>query len=515
MIEEKTMKRTILKNASILTLNSSDEILKNTDILIENDTIKKIEKNITPLSNEKVIDCSDLLITPGFVNAHLHSDEYMFKGLYDNMPLELWMLYSYPPLGDYGNLKDRLVYLRTQADAIEQIRSGITSCQDDVSGHPDTTADTHRIIFKAYEDIGMRANVSTSTLNKNFLDRIPYLRENMPKELKGKFLNPGSDEEKLKEAEKIIKEWDGVGNFKVSLSPIAPQRCDDKFNVKVYELAEKYDLPYHTHICETRMQRESGFDYYGKTIIGHCKDLGILSKRTTIAHGIWLDDEDIEIVAQTGANIAHNTVSNLKLGSGIMPYAKMLEKGVKICLGTDGSSSNDSQNMLEVMKTTALLHKVTQPNYEKWPTSSEIINMATKGGARSVMRENEIGSVEIDKKADLLMFDLNSYAFTPLNNVKNHIVYCENGSNIKNVMIAGEMVIQNKEFTRIDEKSVLLELENLKEEFMKDYKKILPYSDELFKYIDNSHWTCIHKPDDLWRFSAGKKEYSHYFKQGG
>ena len=507
------MQKTILKNATILTLNEQDEILKNFDILIEGDAIRKIEKNIIPISNENIVDCSGLLITPGFVNAHLHSDENMFKGLYDNMPLELWMLYSYPPTSLYRNFSERFVYLRTLAGAIEQIRSGVTSCQDDVSGHPRTTADTHRIIFNAYSDIGMRANVSTSALHKNFLDTIPYLRDFVPTELQKKFLDPLSEDEELNEAEKIIREWNGKDNFKVTLSPIAPQRCNDSYNIKVYELAEKYNLPYHTHICETRMQRETGFEFYGKTIIQHCNDLGILSPRTTIAHGNWLDDKDIEIVAETGANVVHNIVSNLKLGSGIMPYSKMTDAGVHICLGTDGMSSNDSQNIMEVMKTAALIHKVTQPDYKKWPTASQIINNAVKGGARSLMREDEIGSIEVGKKADLVMFDLSAYSFTPLNDIKNHIVYCENGSHIKNVMIAGKMVLKDGEFTSINEKAVLSELRDMQDEFMNNYKKILPLSEEIFQYVEKSYWKCIEKNDELWRFSATKNEYDKNFRQ--
>lgn len=513
MIRGYFMQKTILKNATILTLNEQDEILKNFDILIEGDAIRKIEKNIIPISNENIVDCSGLLITPGFVNAHLHSDENMFKGLYDNMPLELWMLYSYPPTSLYRNFSERFVYLRTLAGAIEQIRSGVTSCQDDVSGHPRTTADTHRIIFNAYSDIGMRANVSTSALHKNFLDTIPYLRDFVPTELQKKFLDPLSEDEELNEAEKIIREWNGKDNFKVTLSPIAPQRCNDSYNIKVYELAEKYNLPYHTHICETRMQRETGFEFYGKTIIQHCNDLGILSPRTTIAHGNWLDDKDIEIVAETGANVVHNIVSNLKLGSGIMPYSKMTDAGVHICLGTDGMSSNDSQNIMEVMKTAALIHKVTQPDYKKWPTASQIINNAVKGGARSLMREDEIGSIEVGKKADLVMFDLSAYSFTPLNDIKNHIVYCENGSHIKNVMIAGKMVLKDGEFTSINEKAVLSELRDMQDEFMNNYKKILPLSEEIFQYVEKSYWKCIEKNDELWRFSATKNEYDKNFRQ--
>lgn len=502
----------ILKNALVLTLNESDELLEHTDIKIVEDVITEIGKNIVPLGNEEIVDCSELLLTPGFVNAHLHSDENMFKGKYDNMPLELWMLYAYPPSPEYGEFSERLVYLRTLVGAIEQIHSGVTSCQDDVSGHPLTTLETHNIIFQAYEDIGMRANVSTSELHKNYVDTIPYLRETMPKQLQERFGNPRPVSEAVAGAEEIIQAWNGKGKLKVTLSPIAPQRCDDEYNVAIFQLAEKYDLPYHTHICETRMQRETGFEYYGKTIVQHCKDLGILAPRTTIAHGNWLDDKDVEVVAETGANVVHNIVSNLKLGSGIMPYSKMKKAGVHIALGTDGTSSNDSQNIMEVMKTAALIHKVTQPDYEQWPTSGEILDMATKGGARSLMREKEIGSIEVGKQADILMFNLNSSAFTPLNDVKNHLVYCENGSSLVNVLIGGDFVMKNGKMTTVDEDEIFRELRSLQADFMNTYEKVLPFSNEIYPYVDKSYWKCMQAEDEFWRLSATRKEYQDVFK---
>ncbi len=507
------MENKLLKNATILTLNEKDEILTHADIRIEGDTIKEIGIGLERADGEEVIDCTDLLVTPGFVNGHLHSDENMFKGKYDNMPLELWMLYAYPVSPEYGPFSDRLLYLRTMVGAIEQIKSGITSCQDDVSGHPLTTLEGHDVICKAYIDLGMRANITTSELHKNYLDTIPYLREIVPEGLQKKFSNPRTTEEALACAESIIKKWNGVDNIKIALSPIAPQRCDDDYNVKVFELAEKYDLPYHTHICETRMQRETGFKFYGKTIIEHCADIGILAPRTTIAHGNWLDDHDIQIVADKGANIVHNIVSNLKLGSGIMPYRKMLDAGVHLCFGTDGSSSNDSQNIMEVMKTAALIHKVTAADFRTWPTSDEIVDIATKGGARSLMREEEIGSVEVGKKADLLLFNLNSNAFTPLNNIKNHLVYCENGSSIEHVLIAGKFVMKNHKITTVDEAAILRELRSLHEEFMESHSKVLQQSKEIFPYVEKAYWSCMKGEDPLWRLSASKEEYANVYKQ--
>jgi 5-methylthioadenosine/S-adenosylhomocysteine deaminase len=507
------IKQIILKNAKILTLNAKDEILDGTDIKIENDTITQIGKNIMPQSNEEVIDCTDLALMPGLVNAHLHSDENMFRGKYDNMPLELWMLYAYPPSPKYGGFKDRLVYLRTLIGAIEQIHSGVTSCQDDVSGHPVTTPETHDIIFKAYEDIGMRANVSTSELHKNYLDTIPYLRDIMPKEIQEKFTEPRSIEKSIDSTCEIIEKWNNKGNMKVTLSPIAPQRCDDEYNKAIFDIAVKYDLPYHTHVCETRMQRETGYKMYGKTILQHCADIGILEPRTTIAHGNWLDDDDIMVAKDTGINVVHNIVSNLKLGSGIMPYAKMKKAGIHLALGTDGTSSNDSQNLLEVMKAAALVHKVTQPDYSIWPTSGDIINMATKGGARSLMRENEIGSLEEGKKADIIMFDMNSVAFTPLNDIKNQLVYCENGSSLVHVMIAGKFVMKDKKIATVNENEIIHELRRMQKDFLDEYEKTLPFSDLVYKYVEQSYWKCMNDNDDLWRLSGTKKEYANIYEE--
>lgn len=503
--------RKILKNGMILTLNDTDDLIEKGDLLIDDHRIRQIGGTIRPERDDEVIDCSDLLLTPGFVNAHLHSDENFFKGLYDDMPLELWMLYAYPPDGRYGNFPDRWVYLRTLIGAMEQIRSGVTCCQDDVSGHPVTTLETHNIICRAYEDIGMRANISTSELHKNYLDTIPYLREIMPEELQKQFLNPRPLSEAVAGAEEIIKTWNDVGNIKITLSPIAPQRCDDDFNVAIYELAEKYNLPYHTHICETRMQRETGFLYYGKTILQHCRDLGILSPRTTIAHGNWLDDEDVEIAGETGINIVHNIVSNLDLGSGIMPFAKLKKAGAHIALGTDGASSNDSQSIMEVMKTAALIHNVTQPDYTLWPTSNDILECATKGGARSVMRDDEIGSLEVGKKADIVMFNLNSSGFVPLNNVKNQIVYCANESSIKNVMIDGKMVLEDGRFKTVDEDEILKETREVFKDFKKHYDSILDLSEKTFPYVNQAYWKCMNAKDPLWRLTSSRDEYKQVF----
>lgn len=484
--------RIIFKNATILTLDKAKHLYENYDLVVSNKKITNIEKNVNVLPDDTVIDCSNKLITPGFINAHLHSVETSFRGMFDNLPLEQWMLYSYPPSSDFKYISERFAYLRTMCGAIEQIQSGVTCCQDDASGTPTCSVEEHDQIFQAYADLGMKANVSFNVMNKEYLDIVPYVK-NIPDELKEKLLPPASDEEILALNEELIKKWNNKNNMKILISNSAPQRCTDSFSQKLFEQAVKYDLPFHTHICETRVQRVTGFEFYGKTILQHADDIGIIAPRTTIAHCNWLDDDDIRIVAERGANIAHNIVSNLKLGSGIMPFRKMMKNGVHLALGTDGTSSNDSQNILEVMKTAALVHKVPNPDYDMWPDSQEILDIAAPGGARSVMRETEIGSLEVGKSADLLIFDLTTPAFTPLNNIQNQLVYCENGSSLTDVYIDGAPVMQDKKILTVDTKALLAEFRELHKEFLEMYASCKTFADKMLPYIDKAHWKCINQ----------------------
>ncbi|MGM0875410.1 MAG: amidohydrolase family protein [Bacillota bacterium] len=501
--------RKLLKNGLIMTLNNQDEILENCDLLIEGDEIKEIGRNIVEQPNDLVIDCTDKLIMPGLINAHIHSQENLFKGNIDNLPLELWMLYTYPPM-NYGPISNRLIYLRTMLGAIGMLKSGVTSVQDDSYELPFSTLEGESAVIQAYIDSGLRANVSMAEITQHLCDMIPYLREIIPEDVQKSIPTPRSSDEIFYINEEIIQEWNGKEDVKIVVSPSAPQRCDIDHLQRMFKLAEKYDVPYHLHICETRAQRITGHEFYQSSITRFADQVGILAPRTTIAHNIWLDSEDIAVYAKNGVNAVHNPISNLKLGSGIMPILKLQEKGINICLGTDGMSSNDTYNIFEVMKTTALLHKVTQPDYRKWLTSGQVLEMATKNAARSLMRSNEIGSLEKGKKADMLILDLNTDAFGPLTtpaNVKNHLVYCENGTSIEKSIIKGKIVIDNYKIVSIDEKSLLSELRGLMPEFFENYKKTLAASDKLFPYLEEMYWNCINHTDPMWRFSAPKPEY--------
>jgi cytosine/adenosine deaminase-related metal-dependent hydrolase len=205
------------------------------------------------------------------------------------------------------------------------------------------------------------------------------------------------------------------------------------------------------------MQAYSGQLYYGKTIVEHLADLQFLSPRVSLNHAIWLTEHDIELIADAGASTTHNLLSNFKLGSGISPVPEMLARGINVSLGTDGKSSNDSQDMYEVLKTVALLHKTQQPEFDAWLGAPEAWQMGTLGGAQSVGMSGQIGTIAEGQRADLVLFDLATVPFIPLNNPLHQLVYCLPSRSVDTVVVEGQVVVDGGVLTRVNERDLLRE----------------------------------------------------------
>lgn len=486
----------LLKNAKVLTFNAANEILDGADILIEDKKIQSVGKDIEEHA-DKVIDCTGKLVMPGLVNSHLHSDENMFRGLFDNMPLEPWMLYSCPPLG-YGPFSTRLIYLRTMIGALEMVKKGITCIQDDVSECPAATIEGYEQVFNAYKAIGLKGNIAVNMGNAIYMDKLPYTREFIPREYHDVLSSHPEPDEMIALYEEVIRRWDRKEGMKVVLSTSAPQRCTDDYLMRALDMAQKYDLPMHTHILETRMQRASGPALYHKrSIVQHIEDIGFLTNRLTIIHGVWMDEEDMALVGKAGASVAHNPVSNLKLGSGIMPLRKMLDNKVNVVLGTDGMSSNDGYSIFETMKFAALLQKVVDPDYKTWKSAKEILDLAVKTPAYSLRREGEIGSLETGKDADMIIINMQTEAFTPLNDVYNHLVYCEDGSDVETVISAGKILMENRKILNVDEAAIIEELQEMTQEFKERFEETKRLNAPLLKPVDQIYEKCINQYKDV------------------
>lgn len=486
--------RILLKHAKIVTFNEKDDILEEADLLVDGRKICRIGRGLKETA-DKVIDCTGKLVMPGLVNSHLHSDENMFRGLFDNLPLEPWMLYSCPPLS-YGPFSERLIYLRTMLGAMEMVKKGITCIQDDASECPKGTVEGYDQVFRAYRDIGLKGNVALNMGDRAYMDKLPYTYETIPKELQGKLSSTGNPEEMLELYQEMIRRWNGKEGMKVVCSTSAPQRCTDGYLMQALKLALDHDLPMHTHILETRMQRSTGPEFYGKSIVQHIKDLGFLTDRLTIIHGVWMDEADMAAIGEAGASVAHNPVSNLKLGSGIMPLRKMIENKVNIVLGTDGMSSNDGYSMFETMKFAALLQKVVDADYRTWLSAKNILDLAIKTPAKSLRREAEIGGLEEGKDADICIINLKTEAFTPLNDIYKHLVYCEDGRDVETVIAAGKILMEDGKLLNVDENALLEELQAMTGEFKERYQKSVEENEVLLPYVHQIYEKCIDQFQD-------------------
>jgi cytosine/adenosine deaminase-related metal-dependent hydrolase len=501
---------TLFRNALVVAMDDEHRSKPfRADVLVAGDRIEAVGSDVAVPEGTTVVDATDRLLMPGLVNAHVHSWEALFKGRYDNLPLELWMLLAYPILG-LEPMSDRLVYLRTLLVGLESLRSGATCLLDDVIEMPTQSMSALDAVFRGYEEIGIRANCSGNIVDRPYIDTIPFVDEVLPPELlaKARDTRPRTTDEYLQFSKEALTRYDGrAGRLRYVIAPSGPQRCTDELFVAANELSREHDTTFHVHVLETKMQAVTGREFYGSTLIEHLDAIGVLSDRATLAHGIWLTEGDIARLGEAGVSVVHNPMSNLKLGSGIAPWRALLDAGVTLGLGSDGLSTNDSARMFDVVKSAALLHKVTRPDFETWPTADEVLWAATRGGARSARLGEQIGAIEAGRKADFLVLDLRSVNFTPVNDIAQHLVYVENGDSISEVWVDGQVVVRDGRCLLIDEKAVLDEVRALGGEYLERFAKIEDINRVFEPHVREIYRRCCSEPIGVNRFSDDERAW--------
>jgi 5-methylthioadenosine/S-adenosylhomocysteine deaminase len=467
--------RTLIRKATILAMDGAHGNEPFTsDILIEGDRIMAIAPDLGVAPGATILDGRERLVMPGLVNAHLHSSEQFFKGRYERMPLEIWLLYAYPMLMG-AQIPERLLYLRSMLVAMESLKNGVTTICDCFFDPPVHALDRLGTVFSAYEAAGIRANVTSSVVNIPVLDTLPYARTVVPPELQAvlagaPMITAAAYADYCKAA---FAAFGGKGGrLRYMVSPSAPQRCTVDLLEACMALALDHGVPFHTHVLETKTQAVTGPELFGKTLIRYLHDLGLLNRNVTIAHSVWVDDDEIALMGAAGCSVVHNAISNQKLGAGIAPLRRLLDAGVTVALGTDGASSNDTLRIFDVMRVAALTQSVTGPDYSRWLSAMEILKAATIDGARSAMLETETGSLEVGKKADLIVLRTDTLAFTPRNDIRKHLVYCENGSSLELAMVDGKIVMRDSRLTRTDEVEILAEVRELVPPYLAEHARI-------------------------------------------
>ncbi len=500
----------LIKNVTVLpfTLQANGAIDLNpvvTDVRVEGDRIVQIAPGQALRSDSgQAIDGTNQLLIPGFVNAHAHSMEILEKGRYEALPLELWMLYTYPPLRSQ-HLDPRLCYLRTLLGALEMVKSGGTTIQDDLIELPYTTPEIFDAVAQAYRDIGLRVSLSLHAINQPLHHTIPYVGNFLPEAVRRDLeaMEGLTDEDWVALFRDLYQRWQGKdGLVTVVLAPSASQRVSPALMHRIRDLSEEYNVPIHTHLLETKTQAMTGPELYGESVVAYAKRHGILTHRTAIAHGIWLTPQDIELIAEADATVIHNVVSNYRLCSGVAPIRELLAAGVNIALGSDGMSSNDSFNLFDVIKTAGLTHAVTNGDCDRAPRAADVLKWATYGGARSALLHDEVGAIAVGMKADFVLYDLNTLSFTPRGELPIHLVYAEHGQSIRKVFINGQLVVENGQVLTVNESEILAELRDRLPEYEVYRTTMLQQAERLRPAMEQTYQKAIAQPFAVNRFSG-------------
>ena len=462
--------KTIIRNARVLTMDADDTILVRADVLVDGQTIVAVGPDLDFADGEiRQIDGAGKLVMPGLINGHFHSPVNHLKGSLDSLPLEVFMLYESPPLDEAG-MSPRGAYVRTMLGALEMLKNGVTAVQDDAFFVPAPRPEIIDAVMQAYADSGIRATVALDQPNVPELEKLPFLADMLPPKLKADLAQPAPmcAEGLLECYRYLIHRWHGAagGRLCAAVSCSAPQRVTPDYFAALDALSRAHDLPFYIHMLETKLQRVLGEEKFGgRSLIRYVHDLGLLSDRLNIIHSVWVDDADIALIAAAGSVVAHNPISNMRLGSGVMPFRRLRDAGVPICLGTDEAIADDAINMWLVAKIAGLIHNLSDPDYERWPTAGEVLDCLIRGGAKAMRQSDRLGRIEAGCQADLILVDLDTLPFTPLNDLRRQLVYCESGSSVRLTMVAGKVVVENGRVTTVDEAALRAEARENAERF--------------------------------------------------
>jgi 5-methylthioadenosine/S-adenosylhomocysteine deaminase len=422
------------------------------DVLIEDGSILAIDNPGFEVSDDtEILSAADRLLIPGLISAHTHSHGALNRGAVgDKVSLEMFLTGAGASARSRG-IDDK--YLSAALSAAEMIRKGCTACFDLSVEFPAPSREGISAVARAYHDAGMRAVVAPMIADRTIYQALPGLLDALPDDLRSHYagLSAAPIEDTFSACRDILANWEFDRRWiRPALGPTIPLHCSDQFLIHCARLSSEHKIPLQTHLAESRAQAAIGRTRYGKSLVGHLEGLDFLSERLSAAHAIWLDDDDIARLGQSGVRVAHNPSSNLRLGSGVAPVRKMLENGIAVGVGTDASNTSDGQNMFEATRLASYLSRIDGFAVDQWLSASEAFHLATEGSAR-VLGFEKIGRLAPGYEADIVFLRLDSPHFVPLRSPLIQMVFAENGASVCTVMIGGRIVLHDGELLTLDE----------------------------------------------------------------
>lgn len=411
----------LIKNANLISMSSKrPKLEEGIDILVEDNKIAKIDKNIKE-EVDKTIDATNKVVMPGFINTHSHVPMSIFRETVDGYITQDWLEQKIWPMEDRLNNED--IYYASLLSCVEMIKTGTTTINDMYFMTKD--------IIKAAVDTGVRMQTTRTLMDLT-----------------------GDGDTRIQELEELIEEYvnkQEMISFNVGIHGFYTTNAP--YIEKCVALAKKYNLPIHIHFCENAKEKEDIKNMYHVESPVELVKKYFKGMHVILAHGVKLDEKEILELARENIYISHCPVSNLKLGCGIANISYMQEQGITVSLGTDGQGSGSNLDLFEAMKFTALLQKGMKENPKELP-AYEVLKIATINGAKALGLEEKIGTIEENKNADIIMFNLDYVTTKPVNNIFAEIVYNVKGTNVEMTMVNGKILMEDRKLLWVKEDEI-------------------------------------------------------------
>jgi 5-methylthioadenosine/S-adenosylhomocysteine deaminase len=419
----------IVSGGTVVTMDAQRRVIADGAVVVRGDSIVAVGSSAEMEARyeaAKKIDARGAIVMPGLVNGHAHAAMSLFRGIADDLSLEDW-LHKYIFPAEARNVNEDFVLWGTRLGILEMLRGGITTYAD-MYYFEDAVA-------RVTKEAGMRG-----VLGETIFDF------------------PAPDNKTLAEAyaytQKFLDHWKGDPLITAAAAPHSIYTCSEKTLQDSAALARRYGAPILIHIAEAPFELEQSLAKHGLTPVAYLERTGILGPDVVGAHCIWVDAGDISILAHFNVGCIHNPSSNMKTAAGVMSVVDMLRSGEAIGLATDGAASNNNLDLFEEMDLAAKLQKIARRDPRALP-AQQVVEMATITGARALHLEKLIGSLEVGKKADLFIIDTSAPHTVPMYNAYSEIVYALKASDVRTVVIAGKLVMEDRRMLTLDEKEIL------------------------------------------------------------
>ena len=449
---------TVIRGATVLPFDGSDRVVQNGEVWFEGGEILAVcgagGFDAPPRGDATVIEAGGRIVMPGLINAHSHSYTALLKGTVDAVPLDLYMIRA---IAGGSDRTPREVFVSAQVDCITLLKSGVTSVIDHYSERPQTTAEGLEAVAAGYREAGLRARIAPMFADLPYLDTVPIDANRLPDDLRDFYerMSPPDARAYFDTIDRALNDLNtGSGRIGLLLGVDGPQRCSDALIEMTADAKRRTGLGLHTHMLEAKTQAAMRDPAEG--FVARLARLGIVDGKSSFAHFVWSADDDIAAAREAGLTVIHPAPSNMMLGSGVCPMLRLVETGIPVAFGSDGTNCSPAA-LLETSRVAAYLSRLTEPDPDKWIDAPGMLALSMEGGARAMGEPGRIGTLAPGARADILVIDTRNHWHMPMGDPWRHVLFYEQGAGTEHVWIDGRQVVRNGELLTVDEDAILTE----------------------------------------------------------